>query len=265
MGNGTYRRRKKKRPARIIGRFTLVVVMVVFMLGLRSRNRSETWEDVGRRTVHQAQKELQDHPEYPETLEELLEHNPETAEFVRDYEKEVNKEHRIDLTEELKPGEIPLFLQWDKRWGYERYGNQMIAVDGCGPVCLSMIAAGLLQDASLNPLNIARFAEKNGYYVDGSGSSWSLMSDGARQLGLSAEELSLDESVIRNQLQAGHPVACIMGPGDFTTSGHFIVLTGMNGDGTVKVNDPNSRIRSKQSWDLKQIMPQIRNLWAYSV
>ncbi len=265
MKSSTYHRKRRKKRIRLTGLLILVIVMVVFMLGLRSQRMPGTWEAVNPRSIHQAQKELRDHPDHPKALEELLEHNPETAEFVRDYEKEVNKEHRINLAGELTPGEIPLFLQWDKRWGYELYGKQMIAVDGCGPVCLSMIAAGLLQDASLSPLQVARFAEKNGYYVDGSGSSWSLMSDGARQLGLQAEELSLDENVIRNQLQEGHPVACIMGPGDFTTSGHFIVLTGVNADGTVKVNDPNSRIRSEKSWDLRQIMPQIRNLWAYSV
>ena len=56
-----------------------------------------------------------------------------------------------------------------------------------------------------------------------------------------------------------------MGPGDFTSSGHFIVLTGLNDDGTVRVNDSNSRINSKKSWDLDRIMGQIRNLWSYSL
>ena len=141
----------------------------------------------------------------------------------------------------------------------------MIAVDGCGPTSLAMVLAGLTQDASWSPLRVAEFAQENGYYVDGSGSSWSLMSDGASSLGLKAKVLSLDKGVIQKELEEGHPIICIMGPGDFTSSGHFIVLTGLNDDGTVRVNDSNSRINSKKSWDLDRIMGQIRNLWSYSL
>ncbi|MCD8152609.1 MAG: C39 family peptidase [Clostridiales bacterium] len=39
-----------------------------------------------------------------------------------------------------------------------------------------------------------------------------------------------------------------MGPGDFTTGGHFIVLTGIDSDGNVIVNDPNSRINSEKHY-----------------
>ena len=217
------------------------------------------------RAVLEAKRELRSHQEYPESLAELLENNPETAEFVRDYGKEAGISHTIDLTNEIHPGEIPLFIQWDERWGYELYGNEMIAVDGCGPTSLAMVLAGLTQDASWSPLRVAEFAQENGYYVDGSGSSWSLMSDGASSLGLKAKVLSLDKGVIQKELNEGHPIICIMGPGDFTSSGHFIVLTGLNDDGTVRVNDSNSRINSKKSWDLDRIMGQIRNLWSYSL
>lgn len=217
------------------------------------------------RAVLEAKRELRNHQEYPESLAELLENNPETAEFVRDYGKEAGISHTIDLTNEIHPGEIPLFIQWDERWGYELYGNEMIAVDGCGPTSLAMVLAGLTQDASWSPLRVAEFAQENGYYVDGSGSSWSLMSDGASSLGLKAKVLSLDKGVIQKELEEGHPIICIMGPGDFTSSGHFIVLTGLNDDGTVRVNDSNSRINSKKSWDLDRIMGQIRNLWSYSL
>lgn len=217
------------------------------------------------RAVLEAKRELRSHQEYPESLAELLENNPETAEFVRDYGKEAGISHTIDLTNEIHPGEIPLFIQWDERWGYELYGNEMIAVDGCGPTSLAMVLAGLTQDASWSPLRVAEFAQENGYYVDGSGSSWSLMSDGASSLGLKAKVLSLDKGVIQKELKEGHPIICIMGPGDFTSSGHFIVLTGLNDDGTVRVNDSNSRINSKKSWDLDRIMGQIRNLWSYSL
>ena len=39
-----------------------------------------------------------------------------------------------------------------------------------------------------------------------------------------------------------------MGPGDFTTSGHFILLTGVE-DGKYQVNDPNRHSTSQKLWD----------------
>ncbi|MCC8066097.1 MAG: hypothetical protein LIO94_03200, partial [Clostridiales bacterium] len=52
-------------------------------------------------------------------------------------------------------------------------------------------------------------------------------------------------------------------PGDFTYTGHFIVLTGIDGDGNVTVNDPNSPSNSSKTWSLDILVPQIRSLWIY--
>ena len=55
-----------------------------------------------------------------------------------------------------------------------------------------------------------------------------------------------------------------MGPGDFTTTGHFIVLTEYK-NGKIRVNDPNSRKNSEKEWEYDAIKNQIRNLWAISI
>ena len=59
---------------------------------------------------------------------------------------------------------------------------------------------------------------------------------------------------------AGEPIIAIIGPGDFTSSGHFIVLSAY-AEGKIRVNDPNSKSRSAQLWDYEILAPQIRNLW----
>ncbi len=201
----------------------------------------------------------------PDSLVEKLEKYPETAEFAAAYEQEHNKHHEIDLTGDYTPGEIPFLLQWDVRWGYEMYGEDMIGINGCGPTCLSMVLVGLTGNTAYDPLTVANFAEQNGYYCSGAGSYFSLMDSGAAQLGLYSEELPLDETVIRSHLQGGDPIICVVGEGDFTTGSHFIVLTGVNADGTITLHDPNSRINSQKSWDLQRVMSQISNLWAFSV
>lgn len=200
--------------------------------------------------------------DYPSSLIELLERNPETEEFVLQYP--FREEGEVDLSAYENGDAVPLFLQWDPNWGYEKYGRDFLAVTGCGPTCLAMAGYHLTGDENMTPDKIAQFAQKNGYYETGYGSSWTLISEGAEKLGLKATELPLVKKKMVNALEAGNPVILAMGPGDFTTAGHYIVLTGVE-DGKFRVNDPNSRENSERLWSYEEIEGQIRNIWAISV
>lgn len=198
--------------------------------------------------------------EWPDNLIEFLEKNPEATDFVLNYPLKKDLKPNIDLSEYVGYNEVPLLLQWDERWGYSEYAGDMMGLSGCGPTCLSMVCIFLLNDASYTPRYIAQFATENGYSVSGNGSSWTLISEGGEKLGLDVTEIPLDEDRIIRNLDVGNPIICVMGPGFFTTTGHFIVMTEYE-DGYVKVNDPNSPDRSMQSWKLTEVMDQIRNLW----
>lgn len=254
------RRKKRRRRARRLFFIKLLLALAVCMALFLAFRMG--WKYLQNRLMYTPEKLAEEG--WPESLVELLEKNPETKDFVlgyRDYEGPTD----IDISDEVTEGEIPLFLQWDKRWGYETYGSDFLAVTGCGPTCLSMVLCGLTGDTGWNPLATARWAQEQGYYVDGSGSSWSLMTEGAQGLGLTSSEVVFDEAHILAELEAGHPIICVVGPGDFTTSGHFLVLTGVDDSGKILLNDPNSIIRSEKAWDLEELMGQIRNLWSYSV
>lgn len=199
---------------------------------------------------------------YGEKLAELLELNEEAADYVKSYpERESYKSRLIDLTEELQAGGVPLLMQWDKRWGYNAYGGNMIGLAGCGPVCLTMAYLHFTGDTGMTPREMAAFAYDNGYYVEDAGTKWSLWTEGVGKLGLSGKELSLDESVMRQALDAGELIVCSMGPGDFTTEGHFILIRGYDENGFY-VNDPNRRSNSERQWDFDALRSQIRNLWS---
>lgn len=200
--------------------------------------------------------------EYPEELVALLKRNAETEEFVLQYPLKKDFFSRDALTECLRKEEVPLLMQWDSRWGYSVYGDGIMGLTGCGPTCLSMVAIHLLQDAELTPLYIADYAERNGYYVDGTGTAWTLMSEGARVLGLNVQEVSLDKNKVMKYLKQGRPIIASMGPGDFTGTGHFIVFVGAE-DGKIRVNDPNSKEKSEKLWEFDDIKYQIKNMWAY--
>ena len=199
--------------------------------------------------------------QYPESLIELLERNPETEDFVLQYPLRENQEP--DLSGYNRKT-VPLFLQWDPMWGYERYGSDFLAVTGCGPTCLAMAGYYLTGSKNMNPRDIAVFAEDNGYYASGYGSSWTLISEGSTKLGLKAAELPLVKKKMTDALEAGHPVILAMGAGDFTTTGHYIVLTGLE-NGFFKVKDPNSRENSRKLWSYEQLEGQIRNIWEISL
>lgn len=202
--------------------------------------------------------------QYPETLLSAYLNNPEMEEFIAEYPDSGAPQSyaKEGLTSSELQKDYPLLLQWDRRWGYVSYGGSIIGLSGCGPTCLSMVLVSLTGQTDQTPDRVAAFSQENGYYVEGSGTAWALMTDGASRLGLSARELSLDESVMKSALDNGQPVICSMGAGDFTTQGHFILIYGYDEHGFL-VNDPNCISRSSRAWTFEQLRGQIKNLWAY--
>ena len=196
---------------------------------------------------------------YPQKLIDLLERNPETEEFVLHYP--MYKDAAPEKPTEFDRGSgVPLFLQWDVRWGYTHYGSDMLAITGCGPTCLAMAGYYLTGDMKFTPDQVAEFSEENGYYAKGYGSSWTLISEGGVKLGLDVVEIPLVKKRMTDNLDVGNLIICAMGPGDFTTTGHYILLTGAE-EGGFRVNDPNSVKNSETLWTYDQIESQIRNLW----
>lgn len=202
--------------------------------------------------------------QYPKQLKDLALKNEEALEFVYDYPTEHVKEHTIDLTEEASMDSVPLFVQWDKRWGYEKYSGNFFAASGCGPTTLSMVVVYLTHNRDASPLAVAKYSKEAGYSVDGSGSSWTLISEGCRHYGVKAKTVALDESRMKAELDEGHPIVVNVGPGDFTDTGHFMVITGYDDEG-FSINDPNSIEKSGKRWLFKNISSQIRAVWSMYV
>ena len=205
---------------------------------------------------------IKDYNSYPEALLDMLSRDIDLLDFVLNYHDKSGKVFSESI--KVRKAEIPLLLQWDERWGYASYGENMIAISGCAPTSLAMVISGLTGDTSITPYKVAKYAEDNGFYVDGTGTSWSLMTSGSEFFGIDAKQISLSKDNIFSELENGHPIIASMREGDFTTAGHFIVLTGVS-NGKIKVNDPNSKKRSSLLWDYDRLESQIKNLWSFSV
>ena len=200
---------------------------------------------------------------YPDGVIELLSKNPETVEFVENYGEKKDSVPAAEIAE-LKEGEIPKLLQWDERWGYSPYGTSIVAVSGCGPTCLSMVFSGLTGDKTLTPARLAEYGTEHHYINEDNDTYWIFMSEAGSEWGIKSKEKMLDEETLKKELQAGHPVICSVGPGDFTQIGHFIVLAGYE-DGKVIVHDPFSMENSNKKWEYAKFKDQIKSMWTYSM
>lgn len=96
---------------------------------------------------------------YPTVLLEMLSRNVDLIDYVLDYNQMKNQVF-TDNIGYVEKGVYPLLLQYDKRWGYGKYGNSTVAVNGCGPTSIAMIIAGLTGKNEFTPYDIATYAEK---------------------------------------------------------------------------------------------------------
>lgn len=191
-----------------------------------------------------------------------LANNPEMADFVSGYLDE-NRRTAEGLTYLEKEQEYPLFLQWDTRWGYLPYGeDSIIGLSGCGPTCMSMVLYYLTDDDALTPDKLAAYAMSNNYYAEGIGTAWVFMEEVPLLYGIRVSEPRVTERAIKAELDKGAVIICAMGEGDFTVSGHFIVIYGYDEAG-FKVNDPNCVARSRKRWCFNEIEQQIKKIWTY--
>lgn len=200
---------------------------------------------------------------YPQELKDLANRNSETIDFVYNYPQLKDQVWTGDLSAESQSGGVPLLLQWDERWGYAEYNGGMLGYTGCGPTCITMVALYLTNDPTVNPISVGAFSESAGHCKVGSGSNWSLISKGCEQYGMRAEVVSVTEKRMKAKLDAGCPIIANVGPGDFTTGGHYLVIVGYDNDGFI-INDPNSFINSSKRWTFERLSGQIKNLWAMS-
>ncbi len=160
-------------------------------------------------------------------------------------------------------GQMPYLYQIDPQWSHETYSGGRMRLQGCGPTALCMVYIELTGATDMDPVSMAQFATEHGYATEQNGSSWSLMTDGAATLGLTAKQLTPSESALRAELEAGRPVICIMNPGHFTSSGHFIAIEKLDADGKAVVHDSNSWARSQKTWDLSTICSEAASAWSF--
>jgi len=138
-------------------------------------------------------------------------------------------------------GRVPLYFQTD--YPNNMYGSGTISNNGCSVTCLAMVATYLTGHEYL-PDELA------GYFGGRAENNIDRLEKGAEAMQLPWEELENFHKAME-ALHEGKIVVALMDSNSlFTTSQHFIVLTGLNEDGRILVNDPFEP--NYEKWDLKR-------------
>jgi hypothetical protein len=152
-------------------------------------------------------------------------------------------------------------------WSNVKFGGGNIASSGCSITSFSMVAS-YLTGTNVYPSDIvATIAAKNNgnynrFYDGDKGQSWSIFPAIAGYYGVRCNAIGSDS--IMQSLQAGNPVIMSCVPGEFTSKGHFIVLTGLTADGYIVVNDPSHPDKSYKKYTLAFIKGQGKGWWSFS-
>lgn len=164
------------------------------------------------------------------------------------------KDHKIPIT---------AYSQNDPAWsGYLYGGLDPMNAYGCGPTALA-IAVSSLTDTPFTPVDAAKWSEENGCYSPGNGSAHALIPTGAASHGLHVEKLAqLTPDAFCDALSFDKLLILLMGPGDFSDSGHFIVAYGYDENGNILVADPASKERSDIHWPAETLISQL-STWAH--
>ena len=205
---------------------------------------------------------------YPDTLIDLVARNHETVDFVysyKDREKYNNRKLSADINSSYYiDGDVPLFLQWDRRWGYRTYGKKMIVLSGCGPTSLAMVIRHFDSDSTVNPYDVAKYSQDNGYVSADNFTSWKLFETGLSKYGLESQDVIPVEAKMKKALDDNKILIVSVKPGTFTERGHIIVIKGYNKNGDFLINDPNSIVNTNKTWSFDELKSEIRKIWGVS-
>lgn len=155
--------------------------------------------------------------------------------------------------------DIVYYNQTYEQWAEQPYGSDKLGGYGCGPTAMAM-AVSSMTDAAIDPAEMAQWCVEQHYWAKKHGSYLSIVPGTAEAFGLTCTPLSPEEAdadTVTRCLATGQVLVALMGPGHFTSRGHFILLRGITLDGSILVADPASVDRSLTTWDLELILDEL--------
>ncbi len=169
------------------------------------------------------------------------------------------------------------YSQTDRKWKNEIYSSQnppdktqTIGSSGCGVVSLTMVIE-TLTDKKFNPIDSAKWSVDNGYRTADAGTSPNAFAAAADKFNINARDIGSDFSAAQKALKKGGLVIASVGPGTFTTQGHYLVIRKYDNE-KYYLADPNSKdgitkgesnIKGYTEEDLMS-SGKLQNMWSFT-
>lgn len=160
------------------------------------------------------------------------------------------------------------FLQDDSEWGSESYSitgsrSQTIGSSGCGPTSMAMVLNYYIDD-TITPLQTSIYALENNHRTRSNGTSWAYFEDMANEYDLEFLQTASSVEALEWMNMKDDPIIiCSMGPGLWTSNGHYIVLWDVKGN-TAYINDPNSTDKEKIKNKYNRLSSQCRQYFCFN-
>ena len=165
------------------------------------------------------------------------------------------------------------YLQTDPKWRYEDYSaageKTTIGASGCGPTAMAMVLATWC-DPKVTPKTECAWALRNGYKAPHSGTYYGYFVPAGKRYGLKVIRLNAVNiygnngaayhAQAKEALEKGHLVIACMGKGTWTSSGHYVLVYGIQGN-TIYINDPASTKAYRTQGDYSTFKKQVKYYW----
>ena len=170
------------------------------------------------------------------------------------------------------------YKQYDPKWANHNYSapgeSKTIKTSGCGPTSAADILATLI-DSKITPVDTAEWSMAHGYKYKNQGTAYAYFTPQFKEYGLTCKMLNSNDArnmsegsklkfnaTIRSLLQEpGNFVIACMGPGNWTSGGHYIVAYKMDNQ-FVYICDPASSSAERACNSQSLFFQQIKYAWS---
>lgn len=173
---------------------------------------------------------------YPANIVALAK-DPGMVAFVLEYPNHVN-DPGTDVTLGDVTQQMPDLKTFDPAWGYVPYRDSIMAISGGAPTVIADVFSYCLDDPTITPLAIARWAKEAGYeFNEVSEADDSIFSGAALTYGVPMIPLALYKTQITDHVSQGYPTIIVTGSYE---APKYYALNGVDANGQWIAYDPTT-------------------------